>query len=110
MQKQHTQNKIEVLSEMIIWGKTVMQVPLLCSENGIGTEILGKLFNSFEVECKNVNVFLSCDSVVGRTTPLCPLREIHILISRTCKDVRAWGKGELKFAGGIKFADQLILR
>ena len=47
-QKQHTQNKIEVLSEMMIWGKTVMQVPLLCLENGLGTEILGKLFNSFE--------------------------------------------------------------
>ena len=42
--------------------------------------------------------------------PLSPLKEIHILISRTCKDVRAWGKGELKFADGINFADQLILR
>lgn len=87
-----------------------MQVPLLCSENDLDTEILGKLFNSFEVECKNLSVFLSCDSVVGRTAPLSPLKEIHILISRTCKDVRAWGKGELKFADGIKFADQLILK
>lgn len=42
--------------------------------------------------------------------PPSPLKDIHILIPRTCEYVRARGKGELKLADAIKVADQLTLR